>query len=388
MFQLVEEESAQGVVFVVAVELFAVELFEKVVERALSVYQPASVLAPYHLRLLVFIRYLAHEGLHHVAECHDAQHVAEFVDDEAVGRIGTLELFERFIDALVLGKAVGRFQNGGQTEIRPVNVTEEVFHVRCTGQFVRPAVGDGIDVVHVGAYLAQYLFGGVVRVEPHQFAAVCHDGVNVPVAEAEDALHDVVLDGLDLARVHAFADDGLNLLLRHFVFALFEPYCFGHQCRALGKQPYQRRGHKRQRLHGPCHGFRYFFRHGHADAFWDELPEDERQVGDGDDDNRFGDAVSVWGQHLRACDDDREVGGESFARIETGQNADERDADLYGGQEPVRFAGECEGCAGGLAAAAGFRLQPRPARRYQCYLGHRKDAVQNNQQQDDNDFHS
>ena len=67
MFQLVEEESAQGVVFVVAVELFAVELFEKVVERALSVYQPASVLAPYHLRLLVFIRYLAHEGLHHVA---------------------------------------------------------------------------------------------------------------------------------------------------------------------------------------------------------------------------------------------------------------------------------------------------------------------------------
>ena len=139
---------------------------------------------------------------------------------------------------------------------------------------------------------------------------------------------------------------------------------------------------------GPCHGFRYFFRHGHADAFRDELPEDERQVGDGDDDNRFGDAVSVWGQHLRACDDDREVGGESFARIETGQNADERDADLYGGQEPVRFAGECEGCAGGLAAAAGFRLQPRPARRYQCYLGHRKDAVQNNQQQDDNDFHS
>ena len=29
VFQLVEEESAQGVVFVVAVELFAVELFEK-----------------------------------------------------------------------------------------------------------------------------------------------------------------------------------------------------------------------------------------------------------------------------------------------------------------------------------------------------------------------
>jgi hypothetical protein len=120
-----------------------------------------------------------------------------------------------------------------------------------------------------------------------------HDGCHVAVAQAEDATYDVVLDGLYLPRIHAFAHDGFYLLFRYLVLSLAKAQCPGDERRAAGEEPHQRGRQNRERFHGPGHGHRHFFRRGHADSFRDEFSEDECQVGNRDHDDGLGDAEGV-----------------------------------------------------------------------------------------------
>ena len=71
------------------------------------------------------------------------------------------------------------------------------------------------------------------------------------------------------------------------------------------------------------------------------------------------------------------------ARIGAGQNADQRDADLYRRQETPRIGGQLTRDRSAAAAALFSRLQARRARRHDRQFGHRENAVEQDQDGDD-----
>ena len=73
--------------------------------------------------------------------------------------------------------------------------------------------------------------------------------------------------------------------------------------------------------------------------------------------------------------------------VETGQYADERDADLDGGKKTVRLVGEFQCLPGGLVAFFGLCFQTRLARGDHGDFRHGEHSVQQDETQYDNNLH-
>jgi hypothetical protein len=76
---------------------------------------------------------------------------------------------------------------------------------------------------------------------------------------------------------------------------------------------------------------------------------------------------------------------EARARISAGQDADQRDADLHGRQEPPGIGGKVERGLRAAMASLDHRLEPRLARRHDRQLRHGENAVQRDQHGNDGD---
>ena len=206
-----------------------------------------------------------------------------------------------------------------------------------------------------------------------------HDRLHRAVAQREDPADDLLFDLLHLAVLGPLLDDRADFRLGDLRFGLAQSEQAGHACRALGEQPDERRGRGREQPHRAGHDLGHAFGGVHADPFGNQLAEDEREVGDDDDDGELrreggrGDR-NTQPRQLRA-----RLAGQRVARVDTREDADQRDADLDGREEPVRVPGEFERLPRRRAALPGLHFEVRTARRDEGDFRHGEQAVQQDQ---------
>ena len=103
-------------------------------------------------------------------------------------------------------------------QLKPVvgGYLEEVFQQNDTYNFINVIVGTNrIGRVFFFRYFPANGFHVVVFIKIYQIAGVCHEGSDFAVAQFKNALHNVLLDVLNLATLGAFLDDGLDFFFRH-----------------------------------------------------------------------------------------------------------------------------------------------------------------------------
>ena len=124
------------------------------------------------------------------------------------------------------------------------------------------------------------------------------------------------------------------------------------------------------------------FRRVHADAFGNQFAEDDREVGDRDDDSDLRRDGRRAQRNAQSGQLSAEFRRQRVAGVNTRENADQGDADLYGREEPVGVFGQFQGLAGACAALPGLHLQIRAAGRYERDLRHGEQPVEQDQQED------
>ena len=387
MGQLVEDQAADGVVGVAGQGVFQTEPVEKVVERALPVDQTAAVLAPDDVRLFARVGQFADQGFENVAQGDDAARHAEFVADDAVAQLLRAQLFEGVVDLEPFVEEFRRSDQPAQVESLVAQVQEEVFEADHAQQFVETSLADGVAVVGRSGHRLADLRCGRRRVDPCQFAAVGHDRLHGAVAQREDAAHDLLFDRLHLAVLGAFLDDRTDFRLGDLALGPLQAQQAGDARRASGEQPHEGRRRDRKQPHrlrndfcGPLGGV-------HADAFGNQFAEDDREVGDRDDDRDLRRDGRRAQRNAQPGQLSAEFRRQRVAGVNTRENADQGDADLYGREEPVGVFGQFQGLAGACAALPGLHLQIRAAGRYERDLRHGEQPVEQDQQQNDENFH-
>ena len=215
-----------------------------------------------------------------------------------------------------------------------------------------------------------------------------HDRLHRAVAQREDPADDLLFDLLHLAVLGAFLDDRFDLLFSHLALPGFVESDHAHNAvRAARQQPNERASDAGEKVHRPGDQLRHFFRCGHADPLGDQFTDDERQVGDHHDDQRLGDDYTVRLQRSDFGDYGCEPLGQYVARVKTGEDTHQRNADLDRRQEYVGAVGQFQGGSGSFAPFLRIGLQPRLTGRYQCDFGHGKDSVEQDQAEYDYNFH-
>ena len=118
-----------------------------------------------------------------------------------------------------------------------------------------------------------------------------------------------------------------------------------------------------------------------------QLADDDRHVGDDDDDERGRRPVGIRLARAERLEPVGEGVGERRLADDPVQDADRRDADLDRRQEAVRIGAQREGDRRAAVAFLGELLEPGLARGDQRDLGHREQTVQHDQCEQEGDFH-
>ena len=242
----------------------------------MSVDEVTAVVPSDDVGLLALFRDFPDEGGQHVVERHDALDAAELVGHQPVFLKPLLHVLQGVVHALVVREILRRAHQLPQVEIGAVHLSEQVFEVHHADDVVQFVVRHGIDVVQSLVDGLPNLLVRVVDVQPHEVAAVGHDGADVAVAQIEHSLHDVLLHLLNLAFLGPFLDDGLYLLFRDAVLVGFvQPDEAQRGGSAFGQQPDEGGGYQGEQVHGTRHELGHPFRVDHPDALGHQLPEDE-----------------------------------------------------------------------------------------------------------------
>ena len=170
------------------------------------------------------------------------------------------------------------------------------------------------------------------------------------------------------------------------LFDLVEPQQAQDEVGGDAQQPDQRRAHGGDDAHGPGD-------HGgdplgidQSDPLRHQFADDQRQVRDGHDHDGDGNAVGIGFDRREPAKLDRQIAGEGGAAIGAGQNADQRDADLDGGQELAWIFHEADGGPGAAVSLVRHLLKSCPPGRNDRQFRHGEKAVQQDQQNDNDQF--
>ena len=142
--------------------------------------------------------------------------------------------------------------------------------------------------------------------------------------------------------------------------------------RCLGKPDHRQRH---------CRGNRFGCAQG--ELFGDKLADDQRQKRRDTNDDRKAKRFSGFGFDAQLRDTFAGRSAEAGPRIGAGDNADQRNADLDRGQKAPGVCSKFDGNACAGFAAPRHCFEPRFARRDNGKLGHRKDAIQCDEREDD-----
>ena len=152
------------------------------------------------------------------------------------------------------------------------------------------------------------------------------------------------------------------------------------------EQPDERRARARQNHHRGGDADRDTFRILERDLFRNEFADDQRQIGDRDDDDADARGFGEMFRETLRLQEFAQAQAERGTRECAGHDADQRDADLDRRKKPSGVLGETE--RGSRAGDALFleHPQPRGAGRHDGQFGHREKAVDHREYDDDRNF--
>ena len=224
-------------------------------------------------------------------------------------------------------------------------------------------------------------------VEPDDVAARNHDAPHRAVREPEHALDHLVLGDLEDTRVRRLRDHRADfLLVDAAVRRLAQPEDPRHQFRRALEHPDEGRGDEGEDLHRARERGGNRFRVGQRPALRHQLADHERQKGDADDDDAVGRGVEVPRDRCEEFEAP-ERGSERFrelhAAVHARDHADERDVKLDRRKEARGIVKEPQRRARAPAPALAELAEPRDARGKNRELGHREQAVHENERDQD-----
>ncbi len=303
---------------------------------------------------------LAHDGFHDVLEGDDPDGDAEFVDDEGDVLAGAFEEFDELEDGLgfVDGEgldhevAEAHGNTGGEVGVDGLDRDDACGAIAVAG-------GDGEIGVIADHDLVPDLIVGVGLIEPDDLGTRGHDLADGQAIEFEGLVYDLAFDAVEGAGAKSFLHEAADFLLgdRGLGFG-FETGCGEEALGGAGEEGDQGRRDRGEETHGSSDDAGHPFRVAEGDLFGDEFAEDEREVGDGTDNEGEGYLVGVGGEGFVAGDEDREFGSQGGPAEGAGDNADEGDADLDGGEETIGGFGELQ--CGACPEVTGFRALTQP----------------------------
>ena len=298
----------------------------------------------------------------------------------------TLHLFEHGVDTHVLVE-VDRFAyQFFEAEAGLPYAQDIVLEREHSDHMVEVSVGHGIGLEEILLNGVPDLLLAHLLVEPHYVAPEGHDGVDLEVAEREHPLHDVLLHRRDLALVGAFLDYRLYLLLRDLGLLALHAEDLYHEARALGEQPNERGHYRRNYLHRSCDGLGDLLGSAQGYPLGHEFAEDYGQISHQHHYYSLCDGRRQPGRHAGPDEQVRKCRGYLVAGEDTGQDSDQRDAYLYGREEPVRIGSQLQGRLRALAALVGLRLEVGLARRHHGHLRHGEYSVKQNKEKNYENF--
>ena len=135
-----------------------------------------------------------------------------------------------------------------------------------------------------GEHLGQLAVVRLLQIEPIDLGAGRHDRPHGTVGEMEHPLHHLVFRLLEHAGFSPLADQSADLLLGEIRFALDRDAEQPQQgIGGASEQMHQRRSPARQPAHRPGDSTGDRFRVVEGDALGHQLPDHQRQIGDGAD---------------------------------------------------------------------------------------------------------
>ncbi len=224
--------------------------------------------------------------------------------------------------------------------------------------------------------------GRVVEVDPVHFDTRRHHAPDRAVGKAQHALDHVALGHVEHAGLRALRDHALHLLLRHRALALLrDAQEAGKRPGGNAEEPHDGGAGDGEPRHDRGNGGGDALGIVEGDALWHQLADDEREIGDGDHDQGERDGIGVGAERLLPHQAQRL--GQRGAGKGAGEDADQSDADLHGGEKTRRLFEQLQRRARAGHVLVRHLLQPGATRRHDGQLRHGEEAVQHNQKGND-----
>ena len=355
MFKQFKNQATDRIVIVFRCQLLHVKMGQEVVERALTVHQPAaSVLALDDIRLVLLVIYGADQTFQYVLVCHDTLAYSELVADQTVGHVSLLHLLQHLVYVRVLVEILHGAYDVIYRELLVVQLPEEILQVDNPDYLIKTAVAHGIYLEEVLLHSRIDFLPCHLLVYPHYLVAAGHDGLYLSVAQREHSFYDILLHILYLSVLLALGHHRLDLLLSHLGFFLLHMESLDEQGCTLVQYPHERGGYPREYQHGAGHYLGDTLRRAHTQTFGNQLAENNGQICH---DDNYGYLRKRLGHTFRqppALEYVGELVRYRGSRIDTGENTDESYPYLHCRQELIGSFSKIENIFGGAAAPFGI----------------------------------
>ena len=228
---------------------------------------------------------------------------------------------------------------------------------------------------------------GIGEVDHVDLAARRHHCADRPVAEAHHAGDHFLLAGFEHAGIFGFHDQRADFILGHGLggFAALAEQ-IKHCLAGRIQQPHDGRRNAGDERHRRSDAHRHRFGVAQRHLFRDEFADDQRGVGDQRDHDADTGCVRDAFAQARLDQPRRKALAERRAGKRAGQDADQGDADLDGGEEAAGVRGQRKRALRSMDAFLSQGRQPRGAGGHDGQFRHGEQAVDDDQDRGDPEF--
>ena len=386
--ELGDEKAAQRLEFLIVLAgepLHAEQLFQ-FMDLDAAIHQPRTVgpggdaLVQRHVE----DREIARDFLQHIHERDEALHGPEFIGDERLLLAGLLEGLEQ----LETRHAGGNDERLGDEFAERLRCAEGVagperLHREEANHVVALPFIHGVIRVAGGGNFQPVRLIGIGDIQPDDPRARRHHFADAPVAQGEHALEKVALRLVKHPGPLALLDERTHVLRRHGRLRLWAESDDAED--AIGECAQEmdhRRCHARDAVHGPGKRERDGEGAVQRDALRHEFAEHHGKHGEDEHHGAERHCIRHARERGHGPEEIRQRAGERRPGIGAGEDADERDADLHGGQKAIGRFREFQRDARPRVALRRELAEARLPRRDERDFGHGEKAVRHEQHED------